>query len=154
MPQDNYDAVGLIQVDATALSATADVVAAQAKAVADAIGVIGARTSELKVNWTGATAESADEINLKWRQTIRGLFGTEEAGGDDELTGEDGVLNVAVQAVRRIAGSYATLERGYEKAFEEFGATGDGGNANSDATPQDVVDPVWHSITADYPPYR
>ncbi|MFG2960186.1 WXG100 family type VII secretion target [Streptomyces sp. NPDC048291] len=134
IPHD-YNAVTL-SVDPNSLTAACDQLNSAGQNISDALADIMNSLSELRLAWTGDSADVADDFNTRWTNVTEQLYGT-------QANPSKGVLNVLTAGVSKAAQNYASGEGAVKAMFWNFhhGITlGKSGGSTSSGAPSDVVD--------------
>jgi len=127
IPKD-YNAVTL-SVDPISISTACDQVTEAAQNISSALGDIMASLSELRLSWTGDSADVANDFNARWTAVTQELYGSQFASDLNQATGgwvyefhadALGVLNVLTGGVTMAAQNYANCEGAVVAMFQEF----------------------------------
>lgn len=125
---DDYNAVRLA-IDPISMNSGCQKVIDAAQNVSTALGDIMNCLSQLRISWTGDSADVADEFNARWTAVTTQLYGSQAAQLVNVLTGgllyavdpeAQGVINVLTGGVAKAAENYANCEGAVKAMFAQF----------------------------------
>lgn len=148
IPKD-YNAIK-ISADPITMTDCSDRISDAAQNISTALGDIMTCLSDLRLSWTGDSADVADDFNQRWSKTTGDLYGTELSELVNILTlgglytvdpAAEGVIPVVTQGVAKAAQNYANAEGAVKTMFDNLrrGLEATGGSGGS---PQSVTDQV------------
>jgi uncharacterized protein YukE len=131
----NWDS-STVSVDPWVLHSSAASVTDAVKAILGELSGIMGVLKELRISWTGESAELADQFNDRWEQAMKQLYGTKADPGA-------GILNVLSAGIGAAAVNYSRGERQVSNMFARFEAAlkgiDPGTHGNDDSDIEDVL---------------
>ncbi|MEV6948791.1 hypothetical protein AB0N07_44130 [Streptomyces sp. NPDC051172] len=148
-----------LAVDPITLSDSCDKLTDAAQNIGTALGDIMNCLSELRISWTGDSADVADDFNQRWSKVTGELYGTEAAQIVNTLTfggfyaadpGAEGVIPALTKGVAKAAGNYANGEGAVKAMFWNLGnglaqSGGSGGSSHTTVDQPSGINGNYHT---------